>query len=303
MPISEIKNMKTISEVENYRKSVNEACDKRAEFISTCIRANDIANKPFGYIKEAFESISPELFKLSEGKKIMKKYTATIKGDKNLSALHSLCENIRKAGVESDINFFVNSIASEPWGVDKKTVDESCRKLGRVLAEGYILVASNGAVVLPEENTKLSDAIYYIAENKKSSKNIANYSNALKVIRESVEKNESSATITESRSIDDIANTMIEEFNKKYSSQLTKGEIDALKELSEGEDREKTFEKYKEACSTKLSEAKKKFDAEGNEAASEKITAIMEQISSKSYSLETVGNDVCGMIKLSNIFD
>lgn len=303
MPINEIDKMKTISEVENYRKSVNEACDKRAEFISSCIKANELSEKPFGFIKESFESISPELFKTADGKKIMNKYTATIRGDKNLSALHSLCENIRKAGAESDIDFFVNNIAEQAWGVDKKTVDESCKKLGRVLAEGYIYVASKGPVVLPEENTKLSDAVYYIAENKKGAKNIAEFSNAVKVIRESVEKNDNGSFVSESRSIDDLANTMVEEFNKKYSSQLTMGEIDALKELSENEDREKTFEKYKEACATKLSEAKKRFETEGNDAATEKISSIMEQISQKSYSLETVGNDICGMIKLSNIFD
>lgn len=303
MPINEIDKMKTISEVENYRKSVNEACDKRAEFISSCIKANELSEKPFGFIKESFESISPELFKTADGKKIMNKYTATIRGDKNLSALHSLCENIRKAGAESDIDFFVNNIAEQAWGVDKKTVDESCKKLGRVLAEGYIYVASKGPVVLPEENTKLSDAVYYIAENKKGTKNIAEFSNAVKVIRESVEKNDNGSFVSESRSIDDLANTMVEEFNKKYSSQLTMGEIDALKELSENEDREKTFEKYKEACATKLSEAKKRFETEGNDAATEKISSIMEQISQKSYSLETVGNDICGMIKLSNIFD
>lgn len=303
MPINEIDKMKTISEVENYRKSVNEACDKRAEFISSCIKANELSEKPFGFIKESFESISPELFKTADGKKIMNKYTATIRGDKNLSALHSLCENIRKAGAESDIDFFVNNIAEQAWGVDKKTVNESCKKLGRVLAEGYIYVASKGPVVLPEENTKLSDAVYYIAENKKGAKNIAEFSNAVKVIRESVEKNDNGSFVSESRSIDDLANTMVEEFNKKYSSQLTMGEIDALKELSENEDREKTFEKYKNACATKLSEAKKRFETEGNDAATEKISSIMEQISQKSYSLETVGNDICGMIKLSNIFD
>ena len=303
MPTNEIDKMKTISEVENYRKSVNEACDKRAEFISSCIKADELSKKPFGYIKESFESISPELFKTADGKKIMNKYTATIRGDKNLVALHSLCENIRKAGAESDIDFFVNNIAEQAWGVDKKTVDESCKKLGRVLAEGYIYVASKGPVVLPEENTKLSDAVYYIAENKKGTKNIAEFSSAVKVIRESVEKNDNGQFVSESRNIDDIANTMVEEFNKKYSSQLTVGEIDALKELSENEDREKTFEKYKEACATKLSEAKKRFETEGNDAATEKISSIMEQISQKSYSLETVGNDICGMIKLSNIFD
>ena len=302
MSVNKINTLKTIAEVEEYRRMMNEECDKRAEFISACIKANELSNKPFRYIKESFEAISPELFKTKEGKRIMNKYTNTIKSDKNLSALHSLCENIRKAGSDSDIDFFVNGIASENWGVDKKTVNESCKKLGLVLAEGYILVSSKSNVVLPEENNRLSSAIYYIAENKKSTKNIAEYSNAVKAIRESVESNKTTNKLSEGKSIDEIATSLMDEFNKKYSSQLTNGEIDALKELSENSDREKVFEKYKEACTTKLSEAKKGFENEGNDAAIEKISSIMEQISNKTYSVDTVGNDVCGMIKLTNIF-
>ena len=52
----------------------------------------------------------------------------------------------------------------------------------------------------------------------------------------------------------------------------------------------------------KLSEAKENFIKENNSAASEKLSAIMEQISNKAYSVETVGNDICGMIELTNIF-
>ncbi len=302
MSVNKINTLKTINEVEAYRKELNEACDNRLEFISSCIKANDMSNKSFGFIKEAFEAISPELFKTSQGKKVMKKYAATIKEDKNLTALHSLYENIRKAGAESDVDFFINSIASENWGVDKKSVNESCFKLGRVLAEGYLSLKDKTAVTIPNENVDLSNAVYFISENKKTAKNIADYSNAVSIIREFVEKSDTPNTIKESKDIDKMANALLEEFNKKYSAELTTSEIAALKELAESDDRSSIFEKYKNDCSAKLSEAKKKFESEKNSAAVERIDTIIEQISNKEYVLESVGNDICGMIKLSTIF-
>lgn len=300
MSVDKINSLKTIEDIEKYREEINEACDKRAKFVSVCVKANELSNKDFCTIKESFEAISPILFETKEGKDIMNKYVDTIKGSKNLSSLHSLCENIRKAGSESDIDFFVNSIASENWGVDSKTVSEDCKKLGRVLAEGYILI--NGDASLPKENTQLANAVKFISENKKSHKNIAEYSSAVKVIRSVAEKNEEKNDIFESRDLKTMADELVEEFNQKYSSQLTNGEIDALKEIINNTDRESVFEKYKSECLSKLSEAKDKFEKDNNSSASEKVSSILERVSSKKYSIDTVGNDICGMIELSNIF-
>ena len=43
-----INDFKTIEEVENYRKEINEACDKRADFITLCEKADKLSHKPFG---------------------------------------------------------------------------------------------------------------------------------------------------------------------------------------------------------------------------------------------------------------
>lgn len=300
MLVKDINSLKTIAEVEEYRKKINEACDKRSNLIAIYTKANDLSKKDFGTIKESFEAISPELFKTKEGKAVMNKYAKTIKENKNLSALHSIYENIRKANSESDIDFFINSLASENWNVNKKTVDEDCKKLGRILAEGYILIEGNA--VLPSSNTELANAVEFVTENKMTGKNIAEYSKAVKIIRENVEKNEIVENRFKSKDIESLAEQMVEDFNKKYSSTLNEGEIDALKEISNSENREETFEKYKKACMDRLSEAKQNFMDENNSAATEKIESIMEQVSEKKFSVDTVGNDICGMIKLSNIF-
>lgn len=295
-----INGFKTINEVEDYRKKINEACDDRIHLISVCTKADELSKKDFGTIKECFETISPELFKTTYGRYIMNKYKETIRESDNLSALHSLYENIRKANANGDVDFFVNNLADTKWGVNKKTVDKDLQKLGRVLAEGYIHVGGN--VILPKENTTLANAVKFISENEKTKKNIAEYSDAVKVIRECVNTHEDGGNVFESRNIDEIAKEMIEEFNKKYSTELNESELSALKEVSNSDDRESVFNKYKEMCVNKLSEAKESFDKDKNETASEKISSIIEQVSNKAYNVESVGNDICGMIELSNIF-
>ena len=301
---SKIDTFKTIEEVQSFRNEINEACDKRAEYISLCCRANELSNKSFGFIKEAFEAISPSLFESAEGKKIINKYTSTVKGNKNLSTLHNLYENIRKTGKDADVDFFVNSIAKHDWGVDKKTVSEDCKTLGRVLAEGYLLLGKDADSLIPSENTELDSAVKYISENKYDSKaNLSEYSVAVKVIRENVEKKEKSEGLSESVSLDNLAETLISEFNKKYSDTLSESETKALMEISSSEDRESVFNKYKEACANKISEAKDRFSKDGDSASVERLSTVLEQVSNKSYSLDTLGKDICSLIELSNIFE
>ena len=301
MAINDIKTLNTLKEVDDYRKLINESLDERAEFIKTCCKADEISKKDFGYKKACFENISTELFKTNEGKKLINKYTNTIKSSKNLSALHSIYENIRKAGSNGDVDYFVNTIANEDWGVDKNTVNEDNYKLGKIVAEGFILVGGKGE--LPKENTELSSAVKFISENKKTKKNIAEYSSAVMAIRNAVMENENGVSLSESKDIDSIANELIENFNKKYTSELSESEISALKEICESDNRENIFNKYKKSCEEKLSIAKENFVKENNTSAAERIDTIIEQVSNKKYSLDTIGSDICGMIKLSSVFE
>ena len=100
-----------------------------------------------------------------------------------------------------------------------------------------------------------------------------------------------------------MAENLIREFNLKYSDKLTIEESNALKEISNSENRESVFNKYKEVCATKITEAKKNFEAKGDKASSDRLGVVLEQISSKSYVVDTIGTDICGFIELSNIFE
>jgi hypothetical protein len=298
-----INTFKTINEVEEFRKMVNEMCDKRHKFIVLCEEANDLSNKSFSFIKESFESLSPILFKTSEGKKLMNKYTKMIKENKNLSSLHTINENIRKASNNTDIDFFVNNLMSIEWGVNSLTLKEDTKKLGRVLSEAYLLIGENAKEFIPKENISLSKAVNFIAECQKGTKNISEFSDAVKIIKEHIKSNTTKNNIFENVDLNTLSDTLIQEFNLKYSDKLNANEIAVLKEISCSNDRESIFNKYKNACTSKIIEAKKNFEIKGDKSSSDRLNVVLEQISNKTFTLETIGTDICSLIELSNIFE
>ena len=301
-----INTFKTVKDLEAYRTQINEMCDERKKFITLCEEADALSKKPFAYIKEAFEAISPELFKTNEGKKIMNKYTKLIRESKHLQSLHIVHENIRKTGKDTDIEFFVKSLTEATWCYNQKEVSSDLKKLGRVLAEGYLHLGETAKSLIPEEKANmpsLTKAVEFILENKKKAKNLAEYSDAVKVIKEHISNNDGVKNTFETVDLDNMAENLIREFNLKYSDKLTIEEANALKEISNSENRESVFNKYKEVCATKITEAKKNFEAKGDKASSDRLGVVLEQISSKSYVVDTIGTDICGFIELSNIFE
>ena len=303
MKMDYVNTLNTIQEVESYRNMINEMCDNRHKFIVLCEEAKELSTKSFGFIKESFEALSPILFKSSEGKKLMNKYTKMIKENKNLSSLHTINENIRKAGSETDIDFFVNSLMVVEWGVNPSTLKEDTKKLGRVLSEAYLLVGEEAKSLIPNENVSLSNAVNFIAESKKGTKNISEYSDAARIIKEHIKSKDAKKNVFESIDLDTLAKRLVEDFNVKYGDKLTIEEANALREISSSEDRESVFNKYKEVCKSKITEAKKNFESKGDKASSDRLGVVLEQIASKSYVLNTVGADICSLIELSNIFE
>lgn len=298
-----IKNLNTLTEVENTRNKINEELDKRRDYIVVCIEADKASHMPFGYINEAFENISGDLFHTKKGKLILKQYTNLVKSNKNLSSMHSIYESLRKSNKGTDIDFVINSLTSTNWEIDTKTLEEDSNKLGRILAEGMIFLGKESLTKLPEVNKTFSDAVEFIAENKKSNKNIAEYGRAIKIIKEELSSKESNNDIRLKHvDLDEMIEKMVSRFNAKYSNQLSEAEFSAIKEICESENREDVFNKYKQSCIDKLTEAKSSYETEKNDGAVSKMAKIIEQVSNKTYSLDSLTTDISKFIELKEVF-
>lgn len=297
--LNEINTIKTQSELNKFKEEINEAFEKRSKFITLCDEANKASLKSFGFIKESFENISPLLFNNKEGKKILNRYITTIKNNKNLSKLHSLYESIRKTNKNNDIDFFINNITNIDFNINKNSIKEDTKILGRILAEGMLKIGNNSINMLSKDNDKVDNAIEFIAENKKNINNISEYSNAINIIKEHINNNPIN-NLYENKDIDKYINELLENFNKKYNEELNNEELYILKEVINSNNKEDLFNKYKQNCIETLKNAEKNFSNESLEK--EKITQILEKINNKSFVLENVTKDICGFSEIIKLF-
>lgn len=298
-----INDIKSLEELDSYQGRLNEMFDVRRRVLSLVSEAKEMGNKSFGYLKESFENMSPKLFKSDEGKAVMSKYTKTIKENKSLSSLHKLYENIRKAHSGIDVDYFVGTLCETNWNVKERELNDGLNKLSGIVAEGYIVVGEGASKYLGTENDRLDGAIEYIAENKVGPKNLVKYSEAVRVIRENVEKN---GNIADSFKKETDLDKMIEDLVAKYSTDEydDREEKDMLKnQIARSGDEETVFIKKKTECVDSLDEAIKKFSDGEHEEELSTLKKIHEQVSAKSYNPETIGPDICNFVEMSKLFE
>lgn len=303
MELKPVESINTINELKEYRAKINESLDEREKYINKCITAHKLGHDSFYSIKENFESLSPKLFKSEKGKKIISKYQKTVSESKNLTSLYSLYENLRKANKSVDVDTFINILCGNNWIKNEETINEDIERLGSVLSEAYIEVGD--ITDIKNCDVKVDNAMNYIIENRKSKNNIAEYSAAMKIIKEHIlNKDGECEVVNENSNFDSYVNRLISDFNEKYSeNNLSSEELAIMKEFCETNDHEKIFEHHKEVCKKKLSEAKDEFAGNGDSESAMKIATILEQVDSKQYNSSSVFNDVISMVGLSNVFE
>ena len=301
--LNKINSIKTHTELNNFRTIVNEAIEKRANFITLCEIADSASKKSFGYIKETFESISPILFNTKGGRPIIHKYMSAIKENKNLYSLHNLYETVRKANGDTDIKFLTENIINEEWNINKETLKNDVLNLGKILAEGILFLGDKAKeVVSLNENTKLNNALNFIAENKKTNKNLNKYSDAIKIISEHISSNPKQ-NVFESVDIDTYVQNLLESFNKKYTSDLTEDDWKLLKEINFSLNKEELFNRFKTNCVSKLTEAQNKFEKENSKEEYEKVSGVLKKIDNKTFVAENIIADICGFAEITKIFE
>ena len=298
-----IMKTRALGGLDTLQEKVNEKIETRRRVLNLVAEARELGGKTFGYLKESFENLSPKLFKSEEGKAVMKKYASAIKENKSLSSLHKLYENIRKAHSGIDFDYFVGTLCETNWNVKAKELKEGMEKLAGIVAEGYIVVGEGAGKYLGTENDRLDGAIEFIAENKVGQKNIVKYSEAVKVIREAVEKN---GNIADSFKKETDLDKTIEDLVAKYSKDeyTDQEEIDQVSNaIARSGDEETVFVKKKIECVNSLDEAIKKYSDGNHEEELSTLKKIHEQVSAKSYNPETIGPDICNFVEMSKLFE
>lgn len=300
----EIKNLKTLKEVNEFRNSIDEAINEQEESIRAKEFISSLNGKSFGFIKENFENLSNELFKTKKGRTIINNYVSCVKTNQPLLKMHQIYECIRKADKDGDVDSYLNEAISLIGEVDKKNYIKSRSDVAKVFAEAYNELRktkSNDDIQMMFENRDgFYNSVDFVMFNKKSPRNLAEYNAKMSNIKKQIAEG-AGYKITESKNIDEMVDELMENFNKKYGDQLENGVVELVKEMFVNEDKESVFNKYKEQCINKLNETRKGFEESGDTDSSTRLTTIIERINKKSYNPETVNNDVYNLIEISTI--
>ncbi len=300
---NEVSKVNNIGKLEQLKENFDKEYEKRKKLIESEVYAKSMVNKPFGFIKEATEALSGELFKSKEGRSILNKYIACIKEGSELKKMHLLRECVRKANKNTDLNSYLTEAVSMIKLVNKDKADKQSLNAGKVLAEACRYLGKDKSESIIDSiswSDRLDEAIRYIETKQRKPGTLAGFYDSINVIKESMSDKESDSNlVTNELSEERIAKT-INDFNEKFGKELDESGQKLVKELAESKDKKDIFERYKADCLNKLSEKKTLFENQGDKLTSERLGIVLEKIDERSYNPDTVNEDIFNFIEMVN---
>ena len=260
----------------------------------------NLTSAPLYTTKHIFESISKDFYNTPKGKKILKEYVDTIKKNNSLRKAFIIFENMNKPQSVLSPDLFVNENLSFMQEIKLSEYKAGLKKINNIIRESIELDALNPEELeelIKESETDEAEAIDYLINNRKTLKNIAEYTNKVSTLTESVKNKrifKSEDALSESLNISDLLNMINESI-----SGLGKEEANAVKDLTlislSGKDGKEIYETYKNKCKDILEEAVKNEEALETRS---RFQRMLGQINERNYNKSTLNEDVLNFARL-----
>ena len=260
----------------------------------------NLTSAPLYTTKHIFESISKDFYNTPKDKKILKEYVDTIKKNNSLRKAFIIFENMNKPQSVLSPDLFVNENLSFMQEIKLSEYKAGLKKINNIIRESIELAALNTEELeelIKESETDEAEAIDYLINNRKTLKNIAEYTNKVSTLTESVKNKrifKSEDALSESLNISDLLNMINESI-----SGLGKEEANAVKDLTlislSGKDGKEIYETYKNKCKDILEEAVKNEEALETRS---RFQRMLGQINERNYNKSTLNEDVLNFARL-----
>lgn len=280
-----------IEEFETDRALANEYFDKMGEEEEE-MDALYNESRNFGIIYNVIEANVPKLLESEEGKKALRSIVKTIKSDKMLHEQFKAYNNLQPSTKIENVDEYITEALSIVPNFDKKTIKESNEKLIKLIKKHKL----DEMVDIDDEKLDLYESIEFVTMNKKNLKNIDEYVNATKMIKESIEKlpiNE-----TNDFSIENYAEE-VNNVSENIAKDLNSAEIKLLKEVTSG-----NGETYFNECKAKtLSKLNEMIYKETDIESKSRLSKIYEKINNKIYNKKNALVDIAEMVEMQDAID
>lgn len=249
-------------------------------------------SRNFGIIYQVIESNVPTLLETKEGQKALRKIIKTIKGNKILHEQFKAYNNLQPSDKIENVDEYIAESLSLVPKFNKKDVKENNERLIKLIKK-YNL---DEMVDIDDEKLNLFESIEFVTMNKKSLKNIDDYVNATKMIKESI----INLPVSETKdfSIEDYAEE-INNVSENIAKELNSAEIKLLKEVTNG-----NSEEYFNECKSKtLSKLDEMISNEKDIETKSRLSKIYEKINNKRYNKKNAIVDIAEMVEMQDAID
>lgn len=249
-------------------------------------------SRNFGIIYQVIESNVPTLLETKEGQKVLRNIIKTIKGNKILHEQFKAYNNLQPLHKINNVDEYIAESLSLVPKFNKKDVKENNERLIKLIKK-YNL---DEMIDIDDEKLNLFESIEFVTMNKKSLKNIDDYVNATKMIKESI----INLPVSETKdfSIEDYTEE-INNVSENIAKELNSAEIKLLKEVTNG-----NSEEYFNECKSKtLSKLDEMISNEKDIETKSRLSKIYEKINNKRYNKKNAIVDIAEMVEMQDAID
>ncbi len=262
--------------------------DNRAKTNEGKISLKYGGNRNFGVIYKIFESNTRDLLSEKSSQKKLKKIMGLIRENKVLNdEFMAYNAFTNPTNVENPVEY-VSEAMSLITRYSGKTIRENNEKLINLFKE-YKL---NENISVDDSEIELFENIEYLILHNKDFNNINKYNDIQKKLCEYVSEN--NVMLTESKSIDDVYESKLNEFVSKHENELNDDEVKLIMEVNDPTKAKKLFNKYKTEVTSLVNEQIK----EGKDV--ESWNEILNKLNSKVFESKTALTDIAEFIEIKN---
>lgn len=286
-----IKNTFSRSELTKMKEQFINECAEQESRLQVAERIGEI--RSFGDIKIMFESLIPELLGKPAGKRLINTYTKTLKENRSLKTLYGLHAGLGDNETADKRRVFMQEALSLCKDFDRTEYLEGMRKLSRLMSESMrelnpILVLEKTAV--SDTDKYVNESVLYLASNKKSLKNLNDYTKHMDIVSEN--KNPTPASPFNVN--EDLA-SIFETFKAKNGSKE-----ETFTAFLETDNKEQAFQDMKAMCLEALNSQKQNTQ---DTATLQKLSEMESKLRAKSYCYESYTKDMIHMSDLQSILN
>ena len=245
-------------------------------------------SRNFGVIYNVIEANSKNLCEDKSKRKAFANIVKLIKENKDLKAQFNFFNGLTHPnGYVSNAEQYVNEALSITPEINNKVASKANEKLISEIRKNKL----DELIDIDDDTMALYESIEYLLFNKPTYANLVDYSNAknnvVTYINENVNEEEET---TETKDVNEAIDALI----GKYDSLLNEDEKKLIETVMNTEDKKALFETYRQETIEKIENTLKDND-------DKELKSICEEIKNKTYSRQTVLEDISEFIEIKNV--